>query len=76
MDVKIEVKFSSHKDEFSAANVSLLVPTSLDRKGLSLVINHLLDSEIEFDFILNDKFLSGSIKTYIESNGISIVYFL
>lgn len=32
-----------------------------------------IDTPVPFDFIINEKFLVGSIESYLESNGLSTV---
>lgn len=56
----------------SAAS-NLYVPISLQRYGLSEIVNHLLELEqkVPFDFLINGVLLRTSLQQYINTNGLS-----
>jgi hypothetical protein len=75
MSEKIQVLFSS--EEFEISSTPILLPIALKRYGLSEVVNHLLGLEeepIPFDFIIDKRFLRGSLEEYLNANQISTVW--
>jgi ribosome biogenesis protein YTM1 len=67
------VSFFTRDAQYELSNSSILIPTKLRRNGLSEIINQLLDlqTRIEFDFIIDGKFLKNSIKHYLDLNSLS-----
>lgn len=61
----------------------MAIPSSTSRKGLSLIVNHLLrqdshsenesdERDIPFDFLLNGRLIRSSIGTYVRKYGLNI----
>ncbi|XP_049849871.1 ribosome biogenesis protein WDR12 homolog [Schistocerca gregaria] len=69
-DEKIEVKFVTKLDQYRVIDKSFQVPTSLNRRGLSQLINHLLGTEtpIPFDFLVGNHLLRSSLKKFIQQH--------
>jgi ribosome biogenesis protein YTM1 len=68
---QIQVKFFNKTSSLNP----ILLPVNLKRRGLSQVINHLLNTQTPYDFLINNEYLTGSIQTWIEERGISRVRF-
>lgn len=72
---KVQVVFSSKQEKYSISDTPILIPVQLKRAGLSQVINRILDLDppVEFDFIINDRFLRTTIQNYLDSKLLSTV---
>lgn len=60
-------------DAFQVPEEELVVPSNLERYGLSEVVNRLLAREkpIPFDFLVEGEFLRSSISSYLEAHKLS-----
>ena len=68
---KTLVVFYSLDDKFKLPEASILLPVSLKPAGLSEIINSILSTSKNFDFIIDGKFLKSSIHQYLEQNSLS-----
>jgi ribosome biogenesis protein YTM1 len=75
MDEKALISFFTRQKKYEISDSSILIPVNLKRRGLSEIINQLLNlnPKIEFDFILDGKFLKNTIKHYLDNNSLSTV---
>ena len=69
---KTLVVFFSSDSKFKLPESSILLPVSLNRNGLSEIINSILNVTKQFDFIIEGKFLKSSLKQYLEQNSLSL----
>lgn len=65
--------FTKLPGKFQVPEEELVVPSNLERYGLSEVVNRLLAHEqpIPFDFLVDGEFLRSSIGTYLEAHKLS-----
>ena len=69
----IRVRFTTDYDEYRVINTPLAVPCKLGRKGLSELINHLLqpNTSVSFDFIINGILLRSSLLQFLDAHKLS-----
>ncbi|KAL7686296.1 putative guanine nucleotide-binding protein, beta subunit [Plasmopara halstedii] len=71
---QIRVKFVTKDASIRVTETPFAVPTHLNRRGLSQVVNHLLNtgnSLRPFDFLINGLFLRSSLFKYLQTHGLS-----
>lgn len=67
----MSVKISLNYPPALTANAPILVPTHLKRYGLSEIVNHLIGTQKQFNFIINKKFLTTSLNQFLIANNLS-----
>ena len=69
----VRVRFTTDYDEYRIINTPLAVPCKLGRKGLSELINHLLqaNTQLDFDFIINGVLLRSSLLQFLDVHKLS-----
>ncbi|CAM6107149.1 unnamed protein product [Calypogeia fissa] len=75
-ETQLQVRFSTklEDEKFHVVNTPFAVPSSLNRYGLSEIINALLglsDKPIPFDFLLDGELLRTSLETYLLAKNLS-----
>ncbi|KAF1791562.1 WD40 repeat, conserved site [Phytophthora cactorum] len=71
---QVRVKFVTKDASIRVTETPFAVPTRLNRRGLSQVVNHLLatgDTPRPFDFLIDGLFLRSSLDKYLQTNGVS-----
>jgi ribosome biogenesis protein YTM1 len=71
---QVRVKFVTKDASIRVTETPFAVPTRLNRRGLSQVVNHLLatgDSPRPFDFLVDGLFLRSSLEKYLQTHGVS-----
>ncbi|KAG3023908.1 hypothetical protein JG687_00005339 [Phytophthora cactorum] len=71
---QVRVKFVTKDASIRVTETPFAVPTRLNRRGLSQVVNHLLatgDTPHPFDFLIDGLFLRSSLDKYLQTNGVS-----
>ncbi|KAE8972360.1 hypothetical protein PR003_g26103 [Phytophthora rubi] len=71
---QVRVKFVTKDAAIRVTETPFAVPTRLNRRGLSQVVNHLLatgDKPRLFDFLIDGLFLRSSLDKYLQSSGVS-----
>ncbi|RMX66730.1 hypothetical protein DD238_003015 [Peronospora effusa] len=70
----IRVKFVTKDVSIRVTETPFAVPTRLNRRGLSQIVNHLLDTNDKlqpFDFLIDGLFLRSSLDKYLQLNNVS-----
>ncbi|WAR54109.1 hypothetical protein PtB15_3B620 [Puccinia triticina] len=69
----ITVRLTTKSIRYSIPNAKYLVPSDWKRFQLSQLINKVLqlDQPVPFDFVVNDQLLRTSVKSFIDSRGLS-----
>ncbi|GMF48116.1 unnamed protein product [Phytophthora fragariaefolia] len=71
---QVRVKFVTKDAAIRVTETPFAVPTRLNRRGLSQVVNHLLatgDAPRPFDFLIDSLFLRSSLDKYLQTHGVS-----
>ncbi|KAL4094539.1 hypothetical protein PRIC1_010200 [Phytophthora ramorum] len=71
---QVRVKFVTKDASIRVTETPFAVPTRLNRRGLSQVVNHLLatgDAPRPFDFLVDGLFLRSSLDKYLQTNEVS-----
>lgn len=72
--LQIRVKFVTKNAAIRVTETPFAVPTHLNRRGLSQVVNHLLDTGTSvrpFDFLIDGLFLRSSLGKYLQTHNVS-----
>jgi ribosome biogenesis protein YTM1 len=74
-DFQVRVRFVTEFDEYRIEDTPFALPASLNRAGLSNVINHLLslkdDDTVEFDFEIGGRLVRSKVSTFMKKYGVS-----
>lgn len=74
-DFQVRVRFVTDFDEYRIEDTPFALPASLNRAGLSNVINHLLsltdDDTVEFDFEINRRLVRSKLSTFLKKYSVS-----
>ncbi|KAJ1949695.1 ribosome biogenesis protein ytm1 [Linderina macrospora] len=70
---QIQIRLVAKQEKYAVPDAPLVVPQSLQRYGLSEIVNHLLGNEkpVPFDFLADGQFLRGTITSYLEEHSLS-----
>jgi ribosome biogenesis protein YTM1 len=72
---QVQVRFKTRLERHRVTEKPFAVPVSLNRRGLSQVINHLLEytaSPVPFDFLIENEFLRTNLEKYIKDHNRSM----
>lgn len=74
-EMSVQGKFFTRDSEYSVPSDAIALEGRFDSEHLSAIINRLLnregDDEVEFEFLIQENILLGSIKEHLEENGLS-----
>jgi ribosome biogenesis protein YTM1 len=74
-ETKALVVFYSNDGKYSIPEAPIMIPATLKRTGMSEIVNSILELEkkVEFEFIIEGKFLKSSLQHYLDANSLSTV---
>lgn len=70
---KVQVRFTTQQSKYAIADTPIMIPTQFKKSSLSQIINQILDLDkpVKFEFIIEGKFLKGSLQKYLDDNNLS-----
>ncbi|ORX71182.1 WD40 repeat-like protein [Linderina pennispora] len=70
---QIQIRLVAKQEKYAVSDAPMMVPQSVQRYGLSEIVNHLLGNEkrVPFDFLADGQFLRGTIASYLEEHSLS-----
>lgn len=73
MEGQIRVRFLTSDESIRVTDTPFAVPCDVSRRGLSNIINHLLNRTVvtPFDFLIDNKFLRCTLEKYMKNNQVS-----
>jgi ribosome biogenesis protein YTM1 len=76
MGEQVRVRFVTEHDQYRVTDAPFVLPQKFGRKGLSEVINHLLEPSPEhavpFDFSINGQLLRTQLKTFLVASRVNL----
>lgn len=70
---KVQVRFTTQQKKYAIADTPIMIPIQFGKSSLSNLINQILDLDnvVKFEFIIDGKFLKGTLQKYLEANNLS-----
>jgi len=70
---KVQVRFTTQQSKYAIADTPIMIPVQFKKSSLSQIINQILDLDtpVKFEFLIDGKFLKGSLKKYLDDNNLS-----
>lgn len=77
-DVQVGIRLVAVDQQYAVPDAPLAVPASLNRFGLSEVVNQMLELEkrVPFDFSINGQLIRSSLTKHLAENSVSKVSLL
>ncbi|KAI9482941.1 MAG: WD40-repeat-containing domain protein [Benjaminiella poitrasii] len=70
---QVQVRFTTQQPKYAVSDAAILLPSNIQKEGLSELINNLLENEIlvPFDFLIDGQLLRTSIAEYLNQAKLS-----